>query len=147
MKRGKKIALIVLLVVIALVGTIGGVALAQSGDDENNQAETTYGQFMERVCAIYQEKTGVAIDPQTLRDSLTQAGDEKKEQIRNQFRQRLIDEGVFTEEELTELEDWWGAKPDIATEFPRFQNRVMHRFSHGFGGGFGGWCINGNSGE
>jgi len=149
MKRGKKILIIGLLVIIALLGTIGGVAMAQSGDDDTTTtADTARFAYLERVAAIYQEKTGVALDVDKLKDSVCQAGEEKREQVRNQFRQRLIDEGVFTEEELTELEDWWAAKPDITTEFPRMQNRITHRIANrihaDFGGGFGGWCINGN---
>ena len=147
MKRGKKIVLIGLLAIVALVGTIGGVAMAQSGEEENNQSEAAYGEFMERVAAIYQEKTGVAIDPEMLKESLCQAGDEKRVQVSEQFRQRLINKGVFTEEELSELEDWWGARPDDMPRMSGLHNRIGNRFSHAFGGGSGGWCQNGNSGE
>ena len=152
MKRGKKIALVFLLVVIALVGTIGGVAMAQSGDEEPTTIpETERNAYMERVAEIYQEKTGVPLDVDALKDSYCQAGEEKMEQARAQFRQHLIDEGIFTEDELTALEDWWAAKPDVSPEFPQLKNRFQYRFNRGFGGGFswgfGGWCQNGNSGE
>jgi hypothetical protein len=152
MKRGKKIALVVLLVVIALVGTIGGVVMAQSEDDESTTTpETERYAYLERVAEIYQEKTGVPLDIDALKDSFCQAGKEKVEQARAQFRQHLIDEGIFTEEELTALEDWWAAKPDVTPEFPQLKNRLNQRFSRGFGGGFGwgfgGWCQNGNSEE
>jgi hypothetical protein len=156
MKRGKKFALVVLLVVIALVGTIGGVAMAQSGEEEpTTTPETERDAYMERVAEIYQEKTGVPLDVDALKDSYCQAGEEKMEQVRNQFRQRLIDEGIYTEEELTEMENWWAAKPDITPEFPLLKNRFNQRFTRGFGGGFGGgfawgfggWCQNGDSAE
>ena len=133
-----------LMVIVALAGTIGGVALAQSEDEEvANTSETARFAYLERVCEIYQEKTGVAIDADTLKDALCQAGDEKREQIRNQFRQRLIDEGVLTEEQLAELEEWWEDKPDVAPELSRLQKRIGHRLSHGLGG----WCQQGNSGN
>jgi len=144
MKKSKKITLIVLLAVVALMGTIGGVAMAQSGDEDvTATAETERFAYLERVAEIYQEKTGVALDVDALQDSLCQAGGEKKEQIRNQFRQRLINEGVFTEEELSEMEDWWEAKPDNADKF----NGIKNRFSHRLAAGIHGWCQNGNSGE
>ena len=144
MKRGKKIALIALMVVVALAGTIGGVAMAQSDEEEaTTTSETARFAYLERVSEIYQEKTGVALDVDALQDSLCQAGGEKKEQIRNQFRQRLINEGVFTEEELSEMEDWWEAKPDNADKF----NGIKNRFSHRLAAGIHGWCQNGNSGE
>jgi hypothetical protein len=157
MKRGKKMALVVLLVVIALVGTIGGVVMAQSGDDEpTTTPETERNAYLDRVAEIYQEKTGVALDVDALKDSFCQAGQEKMEQAREQFRQRLIDEGVFTEEELTDLEDWWAARPDVTPQHPQTQNGMFNRFANngfggrlggGFGWGFGGWCQNDNSGE
>ncbi|MGD9143800.1 MAG: hypothetical protein PVG61_08135 [Dehalococcoidia bacterium] len=151
MKRGRKITLIVLLAVVAVIGTIGGVTLAQSDDEgTTTTAETERFAYLERMAEIYQEKTGVALDVDALKESFCQAGEEMREQIRNQFRQRLIDEGVFTEEELTELEDWWAARPDVTSEFPRFQQRPFQRlprFGGGFGEGFGGWCFGDDSGE
>ncbi len=171
MKRGKKIALIALMAVVALAGTIGGVAVAQSGDEETTTtSETARFAYLERVCEIYQEKTGVSIDADTLKDALCQAGDEQREQVRNQFRQRLIDEGILTEEQLTELEAWFQAKPDVLTE--EFKGWVQSRpddlpkrfgfgiqqgerfafgfgfhLSKGFGQGIGGRCQQGNGAE
>jgi len=114
MKRGKKIALIALMAVVALAGTIGGVAMAQSGDDETTTtSENNRFAYLERVCEIYQEKTGVALDVDTLKEACTQAGEERREQVCNQFRQHLIDEGILTEEQLAELEAWLQSKPDL----------------------------------
>ena len=175
MKRGKKIALIALMVVVALAGTIGGVAIAQSEDEETTTTpETARFAYLERVCEIYQEKTGVAIDADILKDALCQAGDEQREQVcnqvRNQFRERLIDEEILTEEQLAELEEWLQAKPDVLTEefkewvqsrpddlpkhfgFGNQQgNRIAFGFGYhlgkGFGQGFGGYCQQGNGAE
>jgi hypothetical protein len=171
MKRGKKIALIAIIVVVALAGTIGGVALAQSGDEEaTTTPETARFAYLERVCEIYQEKTGVAIDADTLKDSLCQAGDEQREQVRNQFQQRLIDEGILTEEQLTKIEEWLQAKPDVLTEefkewvqsrpddlpgrlgfINEHGNRIAFGFGYhlgkGIGEGSGGWCQQGNGAE
>ena len=117
MKRGKKIALIALMAVVALAGTIGGVAMAQSGDEETTTtSEPARFAYLERVCEIYQEKTGVTIDADTLKDAFCQAGDEQREQVRNQFRQRLIDEGILTEEQLAEMEEWIQTRPDFPTD-------------------------------
>lgn len=167
MKRGKKIALIALMIVIALAGTIGGVALAQSGDEETtNTSENARFAYLERACEIYQEKTGVAIDVDTLKEALTQAGKEQREYLCNQFRQHLIDAGIFTEEQLAEIEEWLQSKPDILTE--EFKDWVQSRpddlpkrfgfgiekgkrFAFGFGfhlgKGFGGWCLEDSDAE
>ena len=164
MKKGKKVLIIALIAVIALAGTIGGVALAQDEEETSTTTpETARIAMLERVCEIYQEKTGVAIDAETLQDSLCQAGQEKMDQARNQFRQRLIDEGILTEEQLSELEEWLQARPDLPTEefkawmearpdnLPqafgfgqhdgkRFAFGLGYRLGRGPGGGFGGLC-------
>lgn len=171
MKRGKKIALIALMVIVALAGTIGGVAIAQSEDEETTTtSEPARFAYLERVCEIYQEKTGVTIDGDTLKDAFCQAGDEQREQVRNQFRQRLIDEGILTEEQFAEMEEWLQAKPDVLTEefkewvqsrpddIPkhfgagiqqgkRFAYGFGYHFGKGFGQGMDGWCQQGNGAE
>jgi hypothetical protein len=166
MKKGKKILIIALMAVVAIAGTIGGVALAQDEEEATTTPETERLAFLERVCEIYYDKTGVTIDADTLKDAFCQAGEEKMEQARNQFRQRLIDEGIFTEEQLTEWEEWLEARPDFPTEqfknwlesrpddSPRsfgFRNYQGKRFAFGFGyhlgQGFGGWCQPGNGAE
>ena len=171
MKRGKKIVLVALMVVVALAGTIGGVAMAQSGDEEaTTTPETERFAYLERVCEIYQEQTGVAIDADILKDAMRQAGEEKKEQMCNRIRQHLIDEGILTEEQLAELEEWLQAKPDVLTEefkewvqsrpddIPkhfgagiqqgkRFAYGFGYHFGKGFGQGMDGWCQQGNGAE
>ena len=171
MKRGKKLTLIALMVVVALAGTIGGVAMAQSGDEETSTtSEDARFAYLVRVCEIYQEKTGVAIDVDILRDALKQAGEEQLEHMQNQVEQHLIDAGVLTEEQLTELEEWLQSKPDLPLEelkewaqsrpndIPkrfgignqqgkRFAFGFGYAFGKGFGEGFGGWCQQGNGAE
>ena len=117
MKKRNKIIIIALMAIVALAGTIGGVALAEDEEESTTTTpETARFAFLERVCEIYQEKTGVAIDAATLKDALCQAGEEGKEQAHNEWRQRLIDEGILTEEQLNAWEEWLEARPDFPTE-------------------------------
>ena len=167
MKRGKKIALITIMVVVALAGTIGGVAMAQSGDEEvATTSENARFAYLERVCEIYEEKTGVAIDVDTLKEALIQAGEEQREHMCNRLQQHLIDEGILTEEQLAELEEWLQSKPDLPIEelkewaqsrpddIPkRFGAGSQHgkRFAFGlgyaFGKGSGGLCQGNNAAD
>ena len=164
MKKGRKIVIIALMAIVALAGTLGGVALAQDEEEATTTApETARFAFLERVCEIYQEKTGLAIDADTLKDAFCQAGDEQREHARNQWRQHLIDEEILTEDQLTAWEEWLESRPEFPTEefkswmeaqpddLPRalgFIKQDGKRFAFGFGyhlgkgsgQGFGGWC-------
>jgi hypothetical protein len=142
MKRSRKIILIALLTLVVIGGSIGGVALAQTDNGDDSPPKARYGALLERACEIYQEETGVTIDADKLTDALTQAGEEKMVEARNQFRQRLIDEGKITQEQLDELDKWLESKPDV----PIIPGLGGDFGPHGFrmhGGGFhrfGGPC-------
>ena len=136
MWRSKKFILITALVVAVLAGSIGGVALAQTEDEDNGQAETQRGAILDRVCEIYEENTGIAIDSQELRNAINQARSEIMTGMRGQFRQRLIDEGVITQEQLDELEAWLESRPDFPTD--EFKEWLESRPDVSFGkGAFG----------
>ncbi len=155
MKRSKKLILIAVIAVVVLAGTFGGVALAQTGDEDNSQPETKCGALLEKVCEIYNSKNPEApINCESLKDAFTKAGSEIQTEARERMRQRLIDEDIMTEEQLDGLEAWLEARPDFPTEEfktwmearpddisfrlgPRFHDG--HRSFGGFGGGLRGW--------
>ena len=76
MKRSKKLILIALLGAVLLVGSIGGVAFAQTENESNNQSEVKKGALLDRVCEIYNENTDPDIDCDALKDALAQAQSE-----------------------------------------------------------------------
>ena len=115
MRRGKKILLTAILSVVVLGGTLGRVAMASDGEDESNPI-TRLGNFIEKVIGIYEEKTGTTIDKQALEDSFEEAGDQLRTEKRDELHQRLIEEGLITQEQLDELEKWLEARPDFPTE-------------------------------
>ena len=115
MRRGKKIILTAVLSVVVLGGTLGGVALAADGEDGNNPV-TQIGNFLQKVIGIYEEKTGTTIDEQALEESIQEARDQLRTEQRNEFRQKLIDEGVVTQEQLDEYDQWMESRPDFPTE-------------------------------
>ena len=143
MRRSRKIILALLLTVVVLAGTIGGVALAQTEDEEENQPETQHGALLERVCEIYNanpDRPG-DIDYDLLKDAIAQAGSQLRAEAREQFRLRLIEEGKVTQEQLDEFDAWMAAKPD-GIPFADRNHDGMKRFGGfgKFGGKFRGWC-------
>ena len=157
MKKGKKIALIALMVVIAIAGTIGGVVMAQSDDEDTTTTqETARLAYLERVCEIYYENTGVTIEASELQEALCQTVEEYREQARNQYLQRLVDEGIITEEQLNEWQEWLADMPDMPDNLTgkigmgiehgkRFALGFGYAFGKGFGEGLSDWCQDNNS--
>ena len=140
MWKSKKFFLIMALVIVALVGGTTGAVMAATGDGAEIQAETE-GEtqreaLLDRICEIYEENTGVAIDPDQLQGAFNQARDEMREQALENRLQALVDEGKITQDEADQLLEWWQSKPDVELQGlmgGHFGGRMMG------GGGFHHW--------
>jgi len=124
MWRSKKFVLVALLAAVLLVGSIGGVAFAQTENGDESQPKARCGALLDRVCEIYEQKTGDVIDQEVLKDAFAQAQSEMRpEAIKNRFEMRpealqnrlqnLIDEGKITQEEADQYKAWLQARPDM----------------------------------
>ena len=126
MWRSKKLAIVVAVAVVVLAGSIGGAVVAQNGDD--SQTEAQHEALLGKVCEIYQEKSGVAIDQEVLRDAFAQAQAEMRTEALQNRLESLVEEGKISEDEAGQYFDWWQSRPDVPVGF-------------GFGGhgGLRGW--------
>ena len=129
-----------ILLPILLVGSISGVVLAQTeGEDESQTPEDRHQAMLDRVCAIYEENTGVALDPEQLKDALGQARSEMLDEALESRLQGLVDEGMISQEEADQYLEWWQDRPDVELPGPKsrgFRGGMMGgRGFHGFGGG------------
>ena len=165
MWRTKKFIIIAVLTMLVLAGTIGGVAIAQANDDENNLPQTGNVSLLDKVAEIYQKNTGVAIDPQELQKAFTEAGQAIRDEAQDRFLQSLVNDGKITQEQADqfktwlesrpsfptdEFKQWMEARPDIPALFGQDNETRMGpfggmqrgsgKFGGGFGGKFGGWC-------
>jgi uncharacterized membrane protein len=146
--RKRKWFIPVLVVSVLLIGGIvGGVVVAGSDSPSNteDQSQTTdrYQALLDRACAIYEEKTGVAIDSEQLKDALEQAQSEMHDEALKSWLQDLVEEGKITQEEAAQYLEWWQSRPDIELPLPGLGG-------HGHGGGMmwgrgfqawgGPWC-------
>jgi len=113
---------VVVVSVLLIAGTVGGVLVAGSDSSGNaeDQSQITdqYQALLDRVCAIYEEKTGVAIDSEQLKDALDQAQGELQEEALETRLQNLVGEGQITEEEADQYLEWWQSRPDIEAPLP-----------------------------
>jgi hypothetical protein len=141
MWRRKKLVIVAVLAAVVLVGSIGGVALANNLEDSQPRAHCEA--LMDRVCEIYEENTGTAIEPEALTDAFTQARDELRpegmpyrgemdpEALQNHL-QDLLNEGKITEEQYEHMKNRIESMPD---KLPGFGFR-----GHGGFRGLGGPC-------
>jgi len=127
------------LAVVLLAGSIGGIALAQTENgDDDSLPEARYGALLDKVCEIYKEKTGVTIDPEELENAFADAQSEMRTEALENYLQSLVDQGTITQEQADQYKTWLESKPDVPLEFG-FRG---HGGFHGMGGmpGFGGPC-------
>ncbi len=133
---------VVVVSVLLIGGVVGGVVVAGSDSttntDDQNQATNRYQALLDRVCAIYEEQTGVAIDPEQLEDAVRQARSEMRDEAVEDWLQNLVDNGKLTQEEADQYLEWWEARPDVELPSPRLA-RLGHRAGMMLGDGFGAW--------
>jgi hypothetical protein len=145
---------VVVVSVLLIGGIVGGVVVAgnnsSSNTEDQSQITDRFQALLDRVCAIYEENTGVAIDSEQLKDALDQARSEIREEALESWLQNLVEEDKITQEEADQYLEWWQSRPDIELPLPGIGG-------HGPGGGmmwgrvFGPWgsppCVPDASGE
>lgn len=116
MWRSKKFILTALLTVVVLGGALGGYAVASADDEDTSPPPAEGINLLDRVAEIYEENTGVAIDSEELQKAFNEARSEIATEARNRLHKRLVEEGVLTQEQLDELEQWLESRPDFPAE-------------------------------
>ena len=112
MWRRKKLIVVAVLVAVMLAGSIGGAVFAADNEDES-QPEARYGALWDKVSEIYEQKTGVALDQEALKDAFAQAQSEIGAEALDSYLQNLVDQGKITQEEADQFKAWLQAKPDM----------------------------------
>lgn len=110
MWRSKKFILAVSLAAVVLAGSIGGVVLAA---DNGTEPEAKGDALLSKVCAIYQEKTGVTLNMDALKESFAEAQNEMLTEAMKEHLQSLVDKGRMTQDEADRYLEWWQARPDV----------------------------------
>lgn len=116
MSRGKKAVIGSLAAVAILAGSLGGYAvMADTGEDvpEANQESIAppETQFLARVAEI------LGVDQGELKDAVAQARQEMMNEALETRLDRLVDEGVITDQEAEDYLAWRQERPDVPTGF------------------------------
>ena len=129
MWRSKKFIIVGVLAAVVLVGSIGGVVLAQTENGDDSQPKTLLARVAEKL----------GINQQELKDAFAEAQSEMWDEALDSRLQNLVKEGKITQEEADQYKAWQQAKPD--TPLPgRFERGFGFRsFRGGIGHCFGGW--------
>lgn len=133
----KKFIIAMVVAAVLAIVSIGGVVLAQdNGDEDGTQPEARHAALMERVCEIYQDNTGTAINAEELQNAFAQARGEMLEAAIEARIAEMVENGVLDETQAQELREWLEARPEDVPFRPGLGGRCMPR---GFGGpgGFG----------
>jgi uncharacterized membrane protein len=116
MRLNKKLIIIAVSVAVLLVGSVAGVVLA-AGNSDANQSKAQGEELLTKVCTIYQQKTGVAIDETALKDAFTQAESEAQ-LAREQARLKdLVTQGKITQDQADQYLNWWQSRPNLPAGF------------------------------
>ena len=126
MWRNKKLILLATLAAVLLLGTLGGVVLAQDDTGNETQVEDRCGVLLDKITTIYEANTGVAIDQEQLKEAFTQARSEMAAEALQNRLADAVEQGMLTQEEADQYLEWWQAKPDVQLGGPGLR---------GFGGG------------
>jgi len=143
MWRSKKFIIVAVLTAVVLVGSIGGVVLAQTENGDDSQPKAQYEALLDKVCAIYEQNTGTAINSEELQKAFDQARNEMRAEALDNHLQNLVEQGRITQEQADQYKAWLEAKPDVpilapGPLAPGFPGAGMPRGFGGPGGGFPG---------
>ncbi len=116
MSRTKKFIIIGVSVAVLLAGSIFGVVLAADNED-SSQPKAPGEDMLPKVCAIYEQKTGVAIDQAALKDAFAQARSEIQKELEQARLQDMVNQGKITQEQADQFQKWWESKPNVPFGF------------------------------
>ena len=125
MLRRKRFVIIGLLAAVVLVGSLAGLALAQTVDA--GQPKT----LLARVAAI------LGIDQQKVEDAFSQAQREMRDEALDSYLKNMVDQGKITQQQADQYKSWWQARPDTLLPGPLGRHFGFHGFRGGMKGGRG----------
>ena len=103
MRISKKFIIVSLLSAVVLVGSIGGIVLAQTENGDDSQPKTLLARVAEKL----------GLGQQELEDAFAEARSEMRAEALDSRLQKLVDEGKITQDEAAQYKAWWQARPDM----------------------------------
>jgi xanthine/uracil permease len=120
MWRSHKFIVGTVLTVAILLGIIGGVVLA-ANNGEDSQAENKHEALLDRVCEIYEENTGVAINSEALQDAFADARTQMAENRADMLVADMVNGLNLTDEQKETLQEWLDTRTEGVPFGPGFR--------------------------
>jgi hypothetical protein len=137
MWKNKKVVLLSAVAIAVLIASVAaGVTFAQGGGGGGAKPGNNTA-LMDKVCEIYEENTGVALDADELKAAYTQAQDEMQAEAMQSRLQDLVTQGKITQEQADQYLQWWNSKPDVPLFEQTRGEGMMWGRGHGCWGGNG----------
>lgn len=108
MWQRKRFIIISLLAGALLVGSIVGIAFAQTENGDDSQPKT----LLDRVAEILAGK-GINITSEQLGEAFSQAQSEMRDEALDRYLQDQVEQGRITQEQADQYKSWWQARPDM----------------------------------
>ena len=118
MKKYMKVGLIALAAVTALSFGFTAIAAAQSTDGVVTDNEGPGQMFVGKIADI------LVLEEGQVSDAVQQAHQEMREECQHQRLQNALDEGLITDADAEQIQEWWDNRPEAMQQL-------------GPGGGFG----------
>jgi hypothetical protein len=116
MKKSKKLVIAIALAAAIVAGSLGGVVLAADNGDET-ESPARMKVMLDKVAANYFELTGDELDIEALKNAFGQARDDMRTEALQDRLDKLVEDGVITQDEADEWSSWWALKPDASAGF------------------------------
>ena len=108
MKRYLKIGAVALLAV-AIIGVIAGSAIAFADSSEGDADATTQGPRQVFVAKVAEQ---LGLETEQVANAFQQAHQEMCQEAQQLRLQKALEEGLITEDEASEIQDWWQQQPE-----------------------------------
>ena len=107
-RKNKKVLIIALIAAVVVIGSIGGVMVAQAAAGSTSGNTTQPKPILARVAEI------LGIDQTKLEGAVKQATSEQELQALTNRLQKLVANGKITQAQMDQYLAWWKSKPDTA---------------------------------
>lgn len=117
MRKHMKIGLIAIAAILALTAGLTAVSFADSPEADTGSDGGPRQVFISKVAEI------LGLDEEQVADAFIQAHQEMWDEFQQQRLQEAVENGLITEEEADQIQEWWDSRPEALQNMGQFHLR------------------------